>query len=466
MAAWGLESSFEFPQGLARKAENTMWTARMPTARSSEPASELSSEPLVNYLANDRRVPAVVQSQLNTYSGSDPIWGFVALVGSELFTGEVAVGLDPRVRLFAVDGRIYFAEREDDAAVGARLVNCGAISMMQLARGVVQAGGHESLARLFQRDATIDRDAVELTIEVSTESLLATIANNPVGMPEVFPLRYHPAGIHNWLHPTPPVVGDVVDDTVVEDTAVEDTAVEDTAVDDVVEDTAVEDTAVDDVVDEVAVEPLSDPVPAELGAAKVSTPLAVPEWPRVDDEPDWAIPRDAIEVPQIVAKIAEPVIEQVVPQIVAPMVIAEPAVVAEPEVVARKVVAPEFARLELTPEAAGLPKLAALNSVSSFAPSAPQSAPQMAKGEPPPNGEKPDADGSPLPKLAAGPVSMKDLKMAAAASESWGNTSNNMAAVHIWEMVDDLFEDPHKDEIRVGGGAPEERSRGWLRKKT
>ena len=58
----------------------------------------------------------MIRSQLNSYMGGDPIWGFVALIGTERFTGEAAVGLDPRVRLFAVDGRIYFAEREGEAS--------------------------------------------------------------------------------------------------------------------------------------------------------------------------------------------------------------------------------------------------------------------------------------------------------------------------------------------------------------
>ncbi|MEQ1703181.1 MAG: hypothetical protein ABMA25_24005, partial [Ilumatobacteraceae bacterium] len=141
----------------------------------------------------------MVRSQLNSYSGSDPVWGFVALIGSERFTGEAAVGLDPRVRLFAVDGRVYFAEREGDAPISTRLVNCGAVTTTQLEHGSVRIGEVTSLARLFQREPGIDRDAVELTIESATETLLATIANKPVGLPEVFPLRHHPSGIHHWL---------------------------------------------------------------------------------------------------------------------------------------------------------------------------------------------------------------------------------------------------------------------------
>ena len=141
----------------------------------------------------------MIRSQLNSYSGADPIWGFVALIGSERYTGEAAVGIDPRVRLFAVDGRVYFAEREGDAPIGTRLVNCGAVSTTQLAAGSVQVGDTTSLARLFQRQPAIDRDAVELTIELATESLLESIANKAVGMPEVFPLRHHSSGVHHWL---------------------------------------------------------------------------------------------------------------------------------------------------------------------------------------------------------------------------------------------------------------------------
>ncbi len=163
----------------------------------------------------------MIRSQLNSYSGSDPIWGFVALVGTERFTGEAAVGIDPRVRLFAVDGRVYFAEREGDAPVGTRLVNCGAVTTTQLSNGSVQIGASSSLARLFQREPGIDRDAVELTIELATESLLESIANKPVGMPEVFPLRHHSSGIHHWLRSAAPGAVAAVPAPVVEAPVVE-----------------------------------------------------------------------------------------------------------------------------------------------------------------------------------------------------------------------------------------------------
>ena len=428
----------------------------------------------------------MVQSQLNAYSGSDPIWGFVALVRSELFTGEAAVGLDPRVRLFAVDGHIYFAEREDDAPVGTRLVNCGAISAMQLARGAVQAGGNDSLARLFQRDATIDRDAVELTVASSTETLLATIANNPVGMPEVFPLRYHSTGIHHWLRATPPAVeeeveGDEVVHTeepvVTEPVVAEPVVAEPVVTEPVVTEPVVAEPVVAETVAPITPEPLTVPVLANFPAPREPVRLAIPEWPRADDEPGWEVAPAAVQVsveePQVAAPVAERVVEHVVPQIIAPMDLEEPEVVIpeevvleilKPSVVAPEVVATEAAlsELKVTPSTTAMPKLAALHTISNFAPSPAQ----MAKNEPSPNGVSSQVSGSPLPKLATGPVSMDDLKKATVAAESWGSTpNNNMATVQIWEMVDDLFEDPKKQEVQVGGG-PQEQNRGWKRKKS
>lgn len=396
----------------------------------------------------------MVQSQLSAYSGSDPIWGFVALVRSELFTGEAAVGLDPRVRLFAVEGHIYFAEREDDAPVGTRLVNCGAISANQLARGAVHAGGNESLARLFQRDVTIDRDAVELTVASSTESLLAAIAANPVGMPEVSPLRHHSAGLHHWLRALPTLAAD--DSPVDEIVAVEPIVVPEPVV-------AVEPIVLPEPI--VLAEPVAVPepilveqpavaethslpalrtsftreTPTETAAEAFPAPIVhaeptVPEWPRVDDEPVWAVPADAREL---------------TPTLDPPIVTDVPAVA-----------------LSAVPiNAAELPHLPSLSSIQ-IPPSAPSfAAPPASVFQPAP----PSASDPALPKLASSPMSVaeikNDLKNAATASEPWTSSAKNMAAVQIWEMVDVLVDDGTKQQARVGGGAPQVRTRGWLRKK-
>ena len=397
----------------------------------------------------------MVQSQLSAYSGSDPVWGFVALVGSELFTGEAAVGLDPRVRLFAVEGRIYFAEREDDAPVGTRLVNCGAITANQLARGAVHAGGNESLARLFQRDATIDRDAVELTIEAATETLLASIAHSPVGMPEVFPLRHHTAGLHHWLRGTTPAlpVNELTTEPLVaESVAVEEVVAEVVELPVTVAEVVEEPVVVAEVVAVVeaptlpvlrtslAVPPivpvvtplLVEPLVVDAAAAGYAAPKllepTIPEWPRVDDEPVWAVPADARELTSLAAP--------AVPAAETPVAVLLPTPIT----------------------AVQLPQLASLSSI------------QVQPVATDPFQPAPPAANDPaLPKLAAGPVSVKDLKKdltnAAAASEPWTSSSKNMAAVQIWEMVDVIFDDGATRGPRTGTSAPEVRSRGWLRKK-
>ncbi len=392
----------------------------------------------------------MVQSQLSAYRGSDPIWGFVALVRSELFSGEAAVGLDPRVRLFAVEGHIYFAEREDDASVGIRLVNCGAISANQLARGAVQAGGHESLARLFQRDATIDRDAVELTIAASTESLLASIAHNAVGMPEVFPLRYHPAGMHHWLRGALPIVAEEEVAVAESDPVVsEPVVVKDVPV---VEEVAAETSALpvlrpifsaaESTMPDLSPQ-LPEPVLATFPAPKVHPEPTIPEWPRVDDEPAWAVPADARELAPLVE--ANAVNEATAPEL------------------------PTLAMTLLPITAAELPQLASLTSIQIPPSTTNPFQPAATSTNVPTIPTAPAAVDPSLPRLAVGPVSItdlkKDLKNAAAASEPWTSSAKSMATVQIWEMVDDLVDDGKRQDPRMGNGAPQVRTRGWLRKK-
>ncbi|MCB0982312.1 MAG: hypothetical protein KDB17_16920, partial [Ilumatobacter sp.] len=144
-----------------------------------------------------------MRTQLQNFGGDDPIWSFVAQLRTERYTGSAHVGANPRLRLFVAGGRVYFAERDGDPAVGTRLVNFGVLTATQLERGAVQVGDVVSLARLFHRDPTIDRDAVELTIEMATEKLLENVAQQPVTSVDLFPLRHHPSGIHLWARDEP-----------------------------------------------------------------------------------------------------------------------------------------------------------------------------------------------------------------------------------------------------------------------
>ena len=151
---------------------------------------------------------------LQDFGSDQPIWRFVAEVGAERFTGEAELGIDPRVALFATEGHIYAAELVDGPTIGQRLVQAGALTPEQLAKGAVHVGDTLSLARMFQREASIDRDQVELALEQMTESLLDSVSSYPVGQVSLRPLRHHPSGVHQWQPEPPPAPVERPDDTV------------------------------------------------------------------------------------------------------------------------------------------------------------------------------------------------------------------------------------------------------------
>ena len=430
----------------------------------------------------------MIRSQLNSYSGSDPIWGFVALLGNERFTGEAAVGLDPRVRLFAVDGRVYFAEREGDAPVSTRLVNCGAVTATQLEHGGVRIGDTTSLARLFQREPGIDRDAVELTIESATEALLESIATKPVGLPEVFPLRHHPSGIHHWLRnahqPAPAVVLVAAEPSGVDRPAATEPTVE------------AEQTVEAEPIVEVA---LAAPVLHEWPAASLvpqasASPVEPP--PVVVEEPTFVVAAMPLEeepaafveptpVPHANGFAALPTLgslsshEATTPERLHDALTASQPAHADPEPTS-------------TPEPQAMPTLSSLTSLTSLTsqlqPSASDPAPAASTsataffgaldGNSAVGGDttaiasayptfEPERVTTELPKLASAPMSMDELAAIDNAAKNspttgqWNGASHN-PAVEIWEMIDNLDGSTTSNDQLVTTGT-EKRSRGWLR---
>jgi hypothetical protein len=65
---------------------------------------------------------------------------------------------------------------------------------------------------MFSRDPSIDRDAVELALEMMTAQTLEAVAMEPTGSVELFPLRHHATGIHQWQ---PPAASEALDDGIV-----------------------------------------------------------------------------------------------------------------------------------------------------------------------------------------------------------------------------------------------------------
>lgn len=151
------------------------------------------------------------RSELQHYPGDEPIWGFIAQLGAERFTGQADVGSATRLHLFAREGRVYVAETDGTAPLGTRLVDAGALHQGQLERGQVQLGNVVSLARLFHREPTADRDLVQVALAQLNGSVLEASANDPVGTVTLFPLRHHDSGAHLWDTDLPPL-REVADD--------------------------------------------------------------------------------------------------------------------------------------------------------------------------------------------------------------------------------------------------------------
>ncbi len=121
------------------------------------------------------------------------------------FTGEITFAIDPAVRLYLDGGSIYHAERDGDPSLSRLILDAGAIDSVQLQRGVIVVGGAEHLGRLFDRDATVDRDLVMVVVENATDAIVQQLANSVTATVTVSAYRHHPSGIHRWfVAPTEP----------------------------------------------------------------------------------------------------------------------------------------------------------------------------------------------------------------------------------------------------------------------
>ena len=157
-------------------------------------------------------------------NGAQPVWLTLNDARERAFTGEIVFETDPEVIAYLDHGIVYYAERVSDASLGSRLLDAGVVDKAQLDRGTVRVGDIEHLGRLFDRDPSVDRDAVVVVAEAATEELIADLANRVTVTARVTAYRHHPSGVHRWfVAPLEPVavqrpVGAVaqLDSTVIE----------------------------------------------------------------------------------------------------------------------------------------------------------------------------------------------------------------------------------------------------------
>ena len=201
-----------------------------------------------------------------------PAWQVIEAARRQLLTGELSLATTPTTHVYLRDGQVYFAERTTDGGLGVRLLVEGVITRQQMGRGALLVSGIEHLGRMFQRDPSIDRQPVELCVELMTDDVLISVANEVVDHYTMTMYKRHPNGIDRWMPNRIEVITHIVEgshlaepdavitpgpaprsrNAVVEPVAVAEPVVEELVVEElVVEELVVEEVVVEEVVVEI-----------------------------------------------------------------------------------------------------------------------------------------------------------------------------------------------------------------------
>ena len=136
-----------------------------------------------------------------------PAWQVIEAARRRYLTGELTLPTTPATRIFLRDGLVYFAERSSDGTLPIRLMVEGVITREQMQHGTVIVNGVEHMGRLFDSDPSIDRASVELCVELFTDDVMISVANEVVPSYEMTLYRRHPSGIDRWYPHSVPVTG-------------------------------------------------------------------------------------------------------------------------------------------------------------------------------------------------------------------------------------------------------------------
>ena len=136
-----------------------------------------------------------------------PAWQVIEAARRRYLTGELTLPTSPATRIFLRDGLVYFAERSSDGTLPIRLMVEGVITREQMQGGTVIVNGVEHLGRLFDSDSSIDRASVELCVELFTDDVMISVANEVVPSYEMTLYRRHASGIDRWYPHSVPVTG-------------------------------------------------------------------------------------------------------------------------------------------------------------------------------------------------------------------------------------------------------------------
>ncbi|MDO8392188.1 MAG: hypothetical protein Q7V57_17060 [Actinomycetota bacterium] len=140
-----------------------------------------------------------------------PAWQVIEAARQRHLTGELTLATAPTTTVYLRDGEVYFAERSTDSGLGVRLLVSGVINRQQLGKGALLINGIEHLGRMFDRDPSIERQAVELCVETMTDDTLVGAANEIVADYRLTLYRRHSAGIDRWMPARVEVITHVVE---------------------------------------------------------------------------------------------------------------------------------------------------------------------------------------------------------------------------------------------------------------
>ncbi len=140
-----------------------------------------------------------------------PAWQVIEAARRRYLTGLLVLETTPPTHVYLRDGQVYFAERTTDGGLAVRLLVEGVITRAQMQKATLQVSGVEHLGRMFERDDSIDRDAVELCVELMTDDVLTQIAESPVSGWDLKMYHRHPSGLDRWLPTRVEVITHLVD---------------------------------------------------------------------------------------------------------------------------------------------------------------------------------------------------------------------------------------------------------------
>lgn len=132
-------------------------------------------------------------------AGEQPGWRVLDAARAQQFTGEVRFETQQAVSIYFDGGHAYCAVSAGDPSFCQRLIDAGVADPAQLERGVIRIGNVENLGRLFDRDPSIDRDAVMVVLELATDHVVTTVANTVTSSFSLTAYRHHASGVHRWF---------------------------------------------------------------------------------------------------------------------------------------------------------------------------------------------------------------------------------------------------------------------------